>query len=170
MACRGVYFALTDDEARRLLESASNEDVINFIQEEIEARWDEEWLQEADKSWDAIHRCLTDGTLRCRGASPLEKFVLGGKRLCYRSDYIVSYLTPDEVREIAKTTQGLTKEWFRQRYFKLKRTFLGMDVSRYDGPITETDFEYSWSYFEEIRQFFQKAAAAVRSVVFTVDQ
>ena len=31
--------------------------------EEIEDRWDRDWLVETDKAWDAIHRCLTGGTL-----------------------------------------------------------------------------------------------------------
>src|SRR5258705_825739 len=144
MACRGVYFALTNDEAKHLLESADKDDVVDFIQEEIEARWDEEWLQEVDKSWDAIHRSLTDGTLQCRGKSPLERFVLGGKQLSRRSDYIVSYLTPHEVRDVSDAARTVSKDWFREQYFKLKRTFLGMDFSNYDGPINETDFEHSW--------------------------
>ena len=89
MACRGVYFALTTEESQRLL-AASSDQVVDIIKEEIEQRWDKEWLEEADKSWDAIHRCLTDGSLRCRGKVVLEKFVLGGKQLYDGNDYIVS--------------------------------------------------------------------------------
>ena len=170
MSCRGVYFALTENDSKHLLEAGNDEAVINVIQEEIEERWDKEWLQETDKAWDAIHRCLTDGTLRCRGKSTLEKFVLGGRQLHRGNEYIISYLTPNEVREVFQAAQNITKDFFRHQYFRLKRKFLWFDLTTYDGPIDETDFEYSWSNFEDARQLFQKAAAANRPVVFTVDQ
>lgn len=171
MACRGIYFALTDEEAKRLLASDGDKAVINFMQEEVEERWDEDWLQQTDKAWDAIHRCLTDGTLRCKGASTLERVVLGGRRLHRGSDYIVSYLASDEVREAAEQLRGITKDWFHQKYFGLRKRFLGLfQYSDYEGSLDETDFEYSWNYFDDIRHFFDKTASAGRSVVFTVDQ
>ena len=170
MGCRGVYFALTEGEAKHLLEATNDESIIQFIQEDIERRWDEEWLQEADKSWDAIHRCLTDGSLRCRSGSPLEKFVLGGRQLHRDKNYIVSFLNSDDVSQVVNAARDIRKDWFRDRYFSLKKKFLWFTFCSYDGPIDETDFEYSWSYFEKIRAFFQKASDAGRSVLFTVDQ
>ncbi len=171
MSCRGIYFAITDEDAKRLLAADGDEAVIYFIHEEIEERWNEEWLQPTDKAWDAIHRCLTDGSLRCKGKSPLEKVVLGGKQLYRGSDYIVSYLAPNEVRDMADLLRGITKDWFRQKYFRLGKRFLGLfRSSSYEGPIGDVDFEYSWSYFEETRQIFEKAFSAGRSVIFTVDQ
>ena len=124
----------------------------------------------ADKAWDAIHRCLTDGTLRPKGRSILEKFVLGGKQLHRSANYIVSYVDPEEVRSVGQAADDVTKDWFRERYFGLQKKFLGFKYSDYDGEIGETDFEYSWDYFECIREFFKKAAQADRSVVFLVDQ
>ncbi len=169
MACRGVYFALTTEESQRLL-AASSDQVVDIIKEEIEQRWDKEWLEEADKSWDAIHRCLTDGSLRCRGKVVLEKFVLGGKQLYDGNDYIVSYLPPDDVKTVSAAAGSITIDWFRLKYFGLKKLVLGIDISDYGGHIGEEDFEYTWTYFLEIRKFFQKAAAAQRPVIFTVDQ
>jgi Domain of unknown function (DUF1877) len=171
MACRGIYFALTDEDAKRLLAADRDEAVIHIIQEEIEARWDKDWLQETDKAWDAIHRCLTDGSLRCNGRSSLEKVVLGGRQLHQGSAYIVSYLTPDEVREAAGSIRSITKEWFREKYFGLRRRFLGLfRSSDYEGSIDDTDFEYSWGNFGDVRQLYEKAATANRAIVFTVDQ
>ena len=63
VACRGVYFALTQDEEQRLLQCGDDDSVLSLIQEDIEARWDADHLLELDKAWDAIHRCLTDGEL-----------------------------------------------------------------------------------------------------------
>lgn len=38
------------------------------------------------------------------------------------------------------------------------------------GTLPEDDWEYTWGYFEDLVQFFRKAAKAGRHVVFTVDQ
>ena len=81
MACRGVYFALNEIDTRRLFEAKDDREVIHFLVDEVEQRWEEEWLVMADKAWDAIHRCLTDETLRPKGRSILEKLVLGGQQL-----------------------------------------------------------------------------------------
>ena len=170
MACRGVHFALTEDDANKLLKAAEAGQAVDFIQEVVEARWEEEWLQETDKPWDAIHRCSTDGTLNCKRKSPLEKCVLGGRQLQQGNDYIISFLTAEEVREVAAAVAGMSMEVFHKRYWGLKRKLLWFDLSDYAGPISEDDFEYSWSYFAELVGFFQKAASGKRSLVFSVDQ
>jgi hypothetical protein len=56
MACRGVFFALSKEDETKLLTADDSDTVVEIVTEEIEERWDEEWLQEMDKSWDAIHR------------------------------------------------------------------------------------------------------------------
>ncbi len=60
MACRGVFFALSSAEKEGLLALGSDKERIEYVQEEIEAAWDEAHLLQTDKAWDAIHRCLTD--------------------------------------------------------------------------------------------------------------
>ena len=55
MACRGVHFALTDDDRAKLLIATRDDDVLSVVQKEIEERWDTDWLCETDKAWDAIH-------------------------------------------------------------------------------------------------------------------
>ena len=52
MGRRAVHFALTEDEAARLLAAAGDREVRKIIQEEIEARWDQQWLLENDDSWE----------------------------------------------------------------------------------------------------------------------
>lgn len=169
MACRGIYFALTKEESRKLLEANDDAGVIETV-EEIEERWDENWLQQVDKAWDAIHRCLSDGTLQCKGKSIMEKTVLGGKQLYHGDDNIISYLDPKEVQEVSAAIENIAVDWFRKKYFGLKKSFLGIKYSNYDGLIDEEDFEYSWAYFIAIREFFTKTATAGRALVFTVDQ
>ncbi len=170
MACRGVFFAITKEEEAKLLSAEDSDAVIEIVTEEIEERWDEDWLQQMDKSWDAIHRCLGDGTLRTSQPKIEAKAVLGGRQLSSRDDYIISYLNADEVAAVATAISAMTRAEFRQHYFGLKKKFLWFDRTDYDGPIDEQDFEYSWSYFAEMRTFYSKAASAGRATVFSVDQ
>jgi len=163
MGCRGVYFALTADEEKRLLSAGSDEAVLEIIQEEIEERWDEKWAEETDKSWDAMHRCLTDGTLSFEPVSALHQCVLGGKQLYGDDDYIVSFLTAEETRAVAAAIRDIDQGWMREKYFRI-------DPEDYEFPTTEEDFDYTWEYFQSVKRFFQKAAKAGRAVIFTVDQ
>ena len=161
MASRGVYFALTADEESALLAASSDEDVLEILQEEIEERWNEEWLAETDKAWDALHRCLGDGTLAL-DATPLAKCVLGGRQLHDGDDYIVSYLTALEVKSLVAPLDQLDDRWFAARYATLAET-------DYDGPCDKDDQEYTWESFEAMRDLFRRAGTAGRAVVFTVD-
>ena len=170
MACRGVFFALTNEEEAKLLAAPDSDAVVEIITEEIEERWDPEWLVEMDKSWDAVHRCLGDGSLSRSQSSLTSKAVLGGRQLSSHADWIVSYLTADQVKQVAAAIAGIDQLEFRRRYFALKKKFLWVDRTDYDVPIGEEDFEYSWSNFEEMRVFFSKVAAAHRAIVFSVDQ
>src|SRR6478752_8070949 len=101
MSCRGVFFALTKEEEKKLLAAPNSDTVVEIITEEIEERWDREWLVEMDKSWDAVHRCLGDGSLRTSQPSLSAKAVLGGRQLSFNADWIISYLTADEVEQVA---------------------------------------------------------------------
>ncbi len=163
MACRGVHFAITSDLADRLL-AAEGDDELMEIVEEIEEAWDSENLVESDKAWDAMHRCLTDGNLgHGNGPYPLNHTVLGPRQLHQGEDYIVSLVSPKEVRDVAKALRGITEESFRSLY----STVLPKDYAPEYGP---EDLEYTWSNLESVKDLFEKAAADGRSMVFTVDQ
>lgn len=163
MAGRGVHFAVTQEQESRLLEAEDDEEVMEII-EEIEEAWDKGFLEETDKAWDAIHRSLTDGTLSfTNGLYPLTRCILGGRQLYKGEDYIVSFVTRDEVRDVAQAMAFIDKDWLRDRYFKI-------DPYDYGVQFSEEDFEYTWDWFEPLRSFFQRATDNNRSVIFTVDQ
>src|SRR5947209_3732440 len=126
MACRGVFFALTKGEEANLLAAPNSDAVVEIITEEIEERWDREWLVEMDKSWDPVHRCLGDGSLRSSQPSLTAKAVLGGRQLSSRADWIISYLTADEVQEVADAIVRIDEPEFRRRYFGLKKKSCGL--------------------------------------------
>ena len=163
MSCLGVHFALADEDAGRLL-AAPDPDTVRAVVEEIEERWDEAWLVQSDKAWDAMHRCLSNGTLfHDEGEYPLNRTVLGGKHLYDGEDYVVSYVAPNEVKDVAAALAPITEEEFRKRYEAI-------DPDEYDGEHGPEDFQYTWDCFRDVRELYKKAAGAGRSVVFTVDQ
>jgi hypothetical protein len=106
MGCRGVHFAVTEDELAALLARPHGDDRLEFLEEEIEERLFEEAPErvcETDKAWDAIHRALTDGSLEPKAAGyPGSAVILGGQSLYDSDDYIVSLKRTDQVR----TSQG----------------------------------------------------------------
>ncbi len=162
MVGRGVHFALSQNEEKRLLKARNDDDRMEVV-EELEEAWKEGSYQETDKAWDAIHRCLTDGKLHYQGGVyPFNRFILGGQQLYEGNDYIMTFITRNEVNDIAAALPLIKKEWFRERYFKL-------DTEDYDPEFSEEDFEYTWGWFELLQDFFHRTARNNQSVVFTVD-
>jgi len=163
MACRGVHFAITDEDAANLLNGQSN-DIVMGVVEAIEEPWNEEWLYQTDKAWEAIHRCLTDGGLGFEnGEYPWKLCILGGRQLYSGDDYIVSLKTPKEVSDFASSLCGAPRERLRERYFAISDP-------EYRAQMSEEDFEYTWDWFNGLPEFFGRSSAARRHVIFTVDQ
>jgi len=166
MACRAVLFALTEDEAKRLLDVRGDEALEGAV-EEIEERWDEEWLCQLDKAWDGIHRALTDGELGWdNGEYPLNHAILGGQQLYEGDDYIITFVQPAQVADVAKALQSLSAAEFRELFFKINPDSYGIVM----GEISDEYYKYVAGWLEELKLFYAKAAAAHRAVLFTVDQ
>jgi hypothetical protein len=89
--------------------------------------------------------------------------ILGGEQLHEGANYIVSLLSPDQVKAVSEALKPITQEWFRSRYSEI-------DSEEYGLPSGDEDFEYTWEWFEGVRQFYQKAASDGRWAIFTVDQ
>lgn len=162
--CRGVFFALTGSQDEALVATRDDDEVRDFVAE-LEGAWDWDWLCEADKAWDAMHRCLGDGTLRLgrQSGGPLELAVLGGGHHYEGDDYVVAHVVAADVVAVAEALDSVGEAWLRERYDAI-------DPADYQGVLDDEDFEYTWHYLQDVREFYQRAAAAGRSVVFTVDQ
>lgn len=131
--------------------------------EEIEARWDEEWLHQMDKAWDALHRALTDGTLSQDGDDPLDAAVLGGVDLCESQDAFAIMKTPRQCAETARALSFISEDELKRRYFAL-------DAADYGSLLSEDDFSYTWGWFDGLADFYKKAALADRSIIFSINQ
>ena len=161
MSCLGVHFAIPSGTGGALWDG---DDAARAFVERLEAAWDTDHLQETDKAWDPIHRCLTDGTVGwCPEAWPLNGAILGDDPLYKGDDYIVQHLFANEVVEVADGLDRVTQEWFRER-------FLALAEHGYDGAVDEAAFDYVWYWFERLRAFFRRSADEGRETVFTADQ
>lgn len=118
---------------------------------------------ETDKAWNAIHRCLTDGTLLyVSGEYPLNHCICGGRQLLRGPDYTISYVSAFQVKDVDAAMQAVDSDWMRRRYNQL-------DASAYDEvEIGEDDFEYTWENFRELTCFYRVAAENDCAVLFTV--
>jgi hypothetical protein len=167
MGCLGVHFALTSDEISALEGFADDADRLSYLLNQIETPYFEEpksYIAESDKSWDGMHRTLSDGRLTWTGGTyPLNHTVLGGKSLYGQNDFIMSLKTPPQVKDIAGALVLLTKIEFRRMYDLI-------DAKNYDGELSDEDFDYTWSWFQGVRDLYTRAAAENRYVLFTADQ
>jgi hypothetical protein len=163
MSARGVHFAVTKAQARALLAAKSDRALMSLI-DQIEQTWEKPFVVESDKAWDAIHRCLTDGTLLyVSGEYPLNHCICGGRQLIHGGDSTVSYVSARQVKDLVAALDKVTKTWMWRRYALL-------DPDDYDEvEMGEEDFRYTWENFLDVRRFYRKAAKAGRAVVFTVD-
>ena len=116
MAGRGVHFAVTADQVSALLAAKSDRKLIPLI-DQIEETWEEPFVVETDKAWDAIHRCLTDGSLLfVSGEYPLNHCICGGRQLHRGGDYTVSFVSDPQVKDVAAALDNRACTLWRVRY------------------------------------------------------
>ncbi|MGN0623301.1 MAG: DUF1877 family protein [Oscillospiraceae bacterium] len=169
MSCLGVLFAVPEEVVEHI-KSLPMAKRPEYISCELEEEYFEEYPErtaELDKSWDAMHRALTDGTLSfdC-GEYPLGGVILGGEILYYDGeeydDYIITAKAPQQVEALYKELEKLTKAQFKKGYKKIDDT--------YPDSLSDEDMEYTWEYLEDAVPFFRFAAAKKLWVLFTADQ
>ena len=165
MPCRGAFFALSATQAEHLL-ALARDDRLAHVQDGIEATWDEAHLLQTDKAWDAIHRCLTDGTLTiARSEEPLGKLIAGGSQLyADTQNYILNLIHAGELGAVSEALKEVTRDWMKARYEQLAGTDYPQEL------ISDLDWEYTWGWFSRIPGFVDQAQREGRSILFTVDQ
>jgi len=167
MSCLGVLFSLGQLEVDKLKSFTNDEERLEYLQEDLEETYFDEYPQyvtELDKSWDALHRSLTDGHLTySNGTFPLNHVILGGEILYTSGDYIMTLKTPEQVRTIADALESVNRDTLRQGYYQI-------DQNDYGFSLTDEDFEYTWDWLDQSKGFWKLAAENGRYVLFTVDQ
>src|SRR5690349_630217 len=122
MACRGWYTALLPDEAAALRLAGDVDDLLEKLNDLYSTADKNSRILSVDKSWDAIHRVLCGGWLDdFHGEPALRACVLGGTQLSDRNDWIISFVEPALVKEVATAIEPIKEAWFREQYFALHR-------------------------------------------------
>jgi Domain of unknown function (DUF1877) len=175
MAGRGSFIAITPEQMDQLVairyESDLDTDERDVLIWEASSRMGYSldctlpYSLDTDKAWDAIHRCLTGDLtpsprLNRGGAQgPLERCVLGGEQLIESPHYTVSLVRPEQVPEVAAALTKIDRAELRRRFYRL-------DPEVTDYPISEREFEYTWSGFEGLPALFVRATDEGRAVLF----
>ena len=120
-----------------------------------------------DKAWAAIHAALADGTLYGHGGEyPLKMAVLGDHLICQTEVHDFVYLKhPEEVADIARSLRAVGRKRFATRYNRLPPTV--EDTGDEDFVYAVGRIDYVWPYYEDMRSFYQRAAAERLAVLFT---
>lgn len=162
MSNTGIFFALGFLE-------------MSAMEARVSAGEQREWVESAylgnnskvltvDVAWDAVHRCLGDGSLDEQPEKyPLQAVVLGGKHLGQDTGMLMRLNSPSTVHELAPEIMGIDETAFRSCYFRISADSYLMEPN-------ETDFQYTWTYFQQIQSFYGRAAEMGEAVLFIAYQ
>ena len=163
MGARGGFQVVTAEGAGRLraLAEDGDEDVIELFDELSDLK---EYF-DTDKAWDEIHRILN---LDSEGGGELDPdagdypfclLLFGGEQLYFGDDYHLYLIDPDGVADLASALSRVDEAWMRKRYWQL-------DLRRPDYWMSEEGFDYPFCNSRGLPEFFARAAAAGKAVVF----
>ncbi len=159
----GYHIALSRDYAKRVFAAKDDPSLPPLLEELLSDKSLRENAQilELKRTWDPIHRCLTEGTLDPEGGEfPLNHVILGGKKLHHASDYAAVVIRPDMVTFIAEALRELREPDFRKRYFALAE-------HSFDQPLNDKEYAYVWHMVQEIRTFFEFCDEERFAILFT---
>jgi len=160
---RGYHIALAREHAKELFGIKDDAALRKFL-DELKGRADMKKsgrVLDSGTTWEAIHRCLTEGELDpAAGEFPLNHAVLGGKQLYKGADSTAVLIRPDMTRFIANALEELDEEEVRPKFFALAG-------GTYTQPVDEKRFMEMWRMIQDLRIFFDAAAENLEAVVFT---
>lgn len=163
---QGAHIILTRDDARKIFAASDDESIRKIV---IELRTSKRHREaklvlETGTAWDAIHRCLTEGTLDpTSGEFPRNQAILGGRRIHQGAGFEAILVRPDIVPFIAEALHHLKREEVHEPYMKL-------DPADYGQKPSEPDFDRVWNALQQVRQLYEDAANERCAVLFTVER
>lgn len=159
----GYHIALSRDNAKRVFAVSDDAALLSLIEEfkgSKELRKNGQ-LVDCKRTWDALHRCLTEGTLDPTGGEiPMNHAILGGKKLNKGPEFIAVLVRPDLTPFVAEALHNIKEPDFRQRYFALGN-------HGYEQPINEKEYALVWHHLQELRTFFEYCSEERFAVLFT---
>ena len=163
MIGRGYHIALGREHAKELFAIKDDEALRKFL-DDLKGRPDMKKsgrVLETGTTWDAIHRCFTEGELDPAGGEfPLNHAVLGGKQLYKGTDSTAVLIRPDMTRFISDALDELDQDTLRPK-------FLALAGGTYTQSVDEKHFMQMWRIVQDLQVFFNAAAENLEAVVFT---
>jgi hypothetical protein len=156
----GFLLSLSRDEAKVLFANREPEGVISTINGflELEELRFAKRILDLEKTWNPLHRCLSDGTLDPQtGEPPLNQTLLGGRHLYYQDDRYVVLVRPDMVRHVATALAEVDASQLEAKYKELPSDVLEESA---DWPAVQT-------VLKQIAALYLGAADDGNAVVFT---
>lgn len=166
MKGQGAHIILTRDDAKRVFGAPDDATVRKVVTElrNCKKHREAKLVLETGAAWDAIHRCLTEGTLDpAEGEFPINHAILGGKRLHRGADFEAIMVRPDIVPHVAEALHDQKRNDLHSRFMQLNPQDFGRDP-------TEREFDLTWNAMQQIRQLFEDAANERCAVLFTVER
>lgn len=166
MSNAGIFFALTALELASMQESVSQGTYREWVDAAYTQRSEHapSRMLNVDAAWDAIHRCLGDGSLNEDPTDyPLRAVILGGKPVGHDEGLIMRLNEPTVVQHLSDQLRGLDERAFRSCYFSI-------DADSYLMTPNEGDFQYTWTYFQQVQSFYHEAAERGDDILFVAYQ
>jgi hypothetical protein len=160
----GMHFALSDEQAARLLAARGDNDALQAIIDELE-EGGARARRSTDKAWEPISCALApSGSERDPDDWPWTGVIVGAEELqAAESDMMVGYTPPDKVAEVAEALEDLRKEGdFPDAYEAMPEELRNPE---YGGE----ECEYAQANLDDLTDFFVEAAALRAHVIFHVN-
>ena len=127
----------------------------------------EDSILEVDNAWHAIQFTLNGTSFGGDDDNIFSRLVLSGNKLREddEDEFSAMLIEPEDVKALSAALRALSEEEFRERFH------VDEMLENEIYPVTEDDeeedfFEYVWDHVEEMKEFFEEAAAEGQAVVF----
>lgn len=161
MATAGNYFRTSESTVADI--QNGKHELTDFIYD----RTQEDCILPVDRAWHAIQFALNGTAFGGDDDNIFSRLVLSGNKLREddEDEFSAMLIEPGDVRDLSAALHGLSEEDFRERFH------VDEMLENEIYPVTEEDdeedfFEYVWDYVEEMKEFFEAAAAEGQAVVF----
>jgi Domain of unknown function (DUF1877) len=162
-----IYISIDANDFKLIKETPSNKCADLFTH--YESKLASQYTLSIAQAWDAIVRCLGDGSLRRSKTRSLANAIYGDDTIWLPGPNVsLGLLNDQRVKEISVGLGNVSASELRNRYFALRRTFLGIDISSYEHPVSEDDWDFTKTNFDALVEFMQLTASLSRSVAVLI--
>jgi hypothetical protein len=167
MANRGVHFAVTGSDVRKLKSLSGDTERRNYVSNVIEESWESNFATETDKSWPLIHSALQmsnpcSDELDRTQQGPASWAILGQHFLAFDEDGFIAHVRRWSVGWVALYLKGVSATEVQARLNELI-------AAHKCGNLSSDDAAYAAEWYPRMVDFYARASKAWRHVIFSVD-